>query len=217
MTTYGPRRLSLLERLVSADAVVLIRAARLLGSELDELSEGRREIGLFELSIAETLDGDVSEDAHVRVVRDAEGSWPFADKGLQLALLQRGPTDREWFLVHGSAYALRRDTFIFRDAIDPHDRSTSSERVTIDGVRQLVKDRRARVRKADSDLIEHEGRQLRKVPKLPSEMPETSDMTAWLDVEKGQGGREGELGGASTEISPNRRRKPASRRSTRKR
>jgi len=207
MTTYGPGRLSLVERLVSADAVVLISAARLVDSKLDELSEQPREIGVFELSIAEALDGDVTETVRVRVVRNVDGAWPIEEKGDTLALLQRDPPDRDWLLVQGSAYRVSRGAFVFRDAINPRDRSTTRERVTVDAIRRLVEDRRARAKKDEAELLEREGRRMRTEPRLPSEMPESFELTAWLDVEHGQGGREGKLGGTSTDIVPTRRRK----------
>src|SRR6186713_3203300 len=152
MTTYGPRHLSLADRLAVADAVVLFAGARLVTSSVDELSETTREIGVFELSTTDALLGKVDEPTHVRVVRDSESPWPIPEQGEGLALLQRDPPRSDWLLVHNSAFRLRRDGFVFSDSIEPSQRSEARERVSIDDVRRLIEAQRRRADKDASEL-----------------------------------------------------------------
>lgn len=205
MTTYGPRQLSLAERLAAADAIVLVRTARLIESQIDELSERPREIGVFEVAISDVLDGTISDTARVWVVRDTEGAWPFAERGPQLALLQRGAGDRDWLLADGKAYRVVRGSFAFNHATDPRDRGGKRERVGVDDLKRLVDERRSRAKHDEAELLEREGRRIRARLRLPSEMPETNALADWLDVERGSGGREARLGLAS-EVKPPQRR-----------
>lgn len=207
MTTYGPGRLSILERLAGSDAVVLIKGAVLARSEVDRLSENRREIGEFELTVADVLDGDVPETIHLRAARDADGPWPLPDKGKFVAFLQREGEAGGWVLVHDSAFRLRGSSFDFDEAIGCQSRVEPSERIPLADVRRLVDARREARATYDKALRDYEGELLEARSRRPSEMPESSELASWLDVEHGEGGRAGEPSGPVTDdVRPPKRR-----------
>jgi len=105
MTTYGPSTLTLAERLRAADMVARVKTAELVDVAVDDLSEGRRELGTFRLEIDEILLGEEESTCDVLVVRAADGPWPIPADGAFVALLQRD-SDRRYVLVHDSAFPI---------------------------------------------------------------------------------------------------------------
>lgn len=210
MTTYGPRQLSLEERLAGSDAVTVITSATLIRSEVDRLSESQREIGSFELTVADVLHGDVPETIRLVAVRDADSPWPFPEKYRFLALLQRDEASGGWVLVHNSAFRLRGSSFAFDQAIGCQGGVEPSEKVSITEVRRLLKARQERAAGYDASLREREGELLHaELPRLPSEMPETPELAAWLDIGHAEGGRPGEpIAAPSTDDARPPRRRP---------
>jgi hypothetical protein len=193
VTTYGPTTFTLAHRLLAADAVAVIKRAKLVEIEIDELSEGGREIGTFELAVATVVDGeDVPDIVRVRVAQSADGAWPIPTEGRFLALLQRDPARGGWELVHESAYPLRGSTFVFHGHVGADPKAKDGTRVTLAALRRLVADRDERLAHEANELADREGRALKeKPPRLPSEMPESDLVVSWLDLERAAAGREG--------------------------
>jgi hypothetical protein len=208
VTTYGPTQLSLLERLAGADAVVVIRTATLERSEVDKLSENQREIGVFELTVRDVLDGDISETIRVRVARDSDGPWPFPAEGEFLALLQHDEPAGGWVLVHDSAFRLRGSSFDFDEAVGFEKRVEPRDKVSITELRRLIDGRRESGASYEAALRDREGKLLAADrAQRPSEMPESSELASWLDTEHGEGGHPGEpLRATADETRPRKRR-----------
>jgi hypothetical protein len=192
VTTYGPTTFTLADRLLAADAVAVIRQAKLVEIEIDELSEGAREIGTFELAVAIVIDGeDVPDTVRVRVAQSAAGAWPIPAEGRP----QRDPAQDGWLLVHESAYTLRGSTFVFHEHVGADPQAKEGKRVTLAALRRLIVDRDERLAQAAKELADREGRALKaKPPRFPSEMPESDLVVSWLDLERAAAGREGKRG-----------------------
>jgi hypothetical protein len=190
MPTYGPTRLSLMERLAAADLVAVIGRAELVRSERDELSERGRELGVFELAVASVLDGEADDVLRVRVVSDGDGRWPIRTDGRFLAFLQREP-DGGWVLAHESAFPLRGSTFMFSERLGDEARGRRGEATTLATVRRLVRERAAAAAAEAEELRRLEGRAMKAKPApLPTEMPESDEVVAWL-AGRMEAGREG--------------------------
>ena len=209
MTTYGPTTFTLADRLLAADVVAVINRAKLLGVEVDELSEGGREIGTFELAVGTVIDGvDVPDTIRVRVAQSADGAWPVTEAGRTLVLLQRDPTRDMWVLVHESAYPLRGSAFVFHEQVGADPQAKGGKRVTLASLRSLVNERRERLTLEEKELADREGRALKaKPPRLPSEMPESDMVVSWLDLERAAAGREGKPNDAPDDAGPGERRR----------
>ncbi len=180
MATYGPTRLSLIERLVAADLVAVISRAELVRSERDELSERGRELGVFELTVASVLDGEADDVLHVRVASDGDGRWPIRTDGRFLALLQREP-DGGWVLAHESAFPLRGSTFMFNERLGDEAKGHRGQATTLATVRRLVRELDDATANEAKELGRLERRAMRVKPaQLPSEMPESDEVVAWL-------------------------------------
>ena len=177
MTTYGPTTFTLADRLLAADAVAVIKRATLVGVEVDELSEGAREIGTF---------------VRIRVAQSADGAWPIPDEGRTLVLLQRDVPRDGWVLVHESAYSLHGSAFVFHERPGAAPQAREGKRMTLASLRRLVADHRERLADEERNLATRERRALKaKPPRLPSEMPESDLVVSWLDLERGAGAHEG--------------------------
>lgn len=208
MTTYGPTTFTLADRLLAADAVAVITRSKLLGSEVDELSEGGREIGTFELAVGSVIDGeDVPDTVRVRIAQTVDGAWPIPDDGRVLVLLQRDPTRDGWVLVHESAYALRTSRFAFHEQVGADPEAKGGKRVTLAALRRLVAHRRERLAQEERDVAAREGQALKaKPPHLPSEMPKSVMVVSWLDLERAAAGREGKPDDVADDAGPGERR-----------
>jgi hypothetical protein len=196
LTTYGPRSLSLMERLVSAHLVAVIKQVRFVNAEVDEQSEHGRELGTFEVVVASVLDGDApGEVIRIRVAPAAEGDWPFPESGRFLALLQRDPPGDGYVLVHDSAFALRGSTFMFNEQIGAGPRARGSKATTLATVRRLLKERREQLAERAGYFAHREGRAIKATPpRFPTEMPDSEAVVFWLDTDRTTAGREGKPG-----------------------
>lgn len=132
MATYGPTSFSLRDRLVVADAVLRVDRAELLRTSVDNhAAREHRDLGHFELHVADVLAGQVRDSIRVVVTRERDGTWPIPTNGRFVALVQDNTPRGDWTLVHNSAFPIDRAGFRFSPAIGCDGARGSGERVTL--------------------------------------------------------------------------------------
>uniref|UniRef100_UPI001124DB96 hypothetical protein n=1 Tax=Arthrobacter globiformis TaxID=1665 RepID=UPI001124DB96 len=190
MTTYGPSTMSLAERLLAADVVACAVSAKLVRTTVDELSESRRELGTFSLTLTDVLRGQPPETVEVLVARAQDEPWPLPEEGEFLVLLQ-STGQNQWVLVHNSAFPLHGSNVDF----DPRAGLTQARRelqtVTLQDVAADLADQDKHSQAYAAAEKEYETSPIKSgdgpaVQEMPGD-----GLSEWLDLDRGPGGRPG--------------------------
>lgn len=192
MTTYGPTSLSLADRLAATDLVARVAGIELIRTEDDPASEHGRELGTFRLVLAEVIEGEPLDAVDIVVARSRDAAWPMPDKGEFLALVRLGDGGRPGQLVHESAFPISEDIVQVNTSSGLGGERARRERVSLDGVRELLAERAERNRARMAELEERELSAFTPEHGPSQEMPDTRGLRDLLDLEHGEGGHNDE-------------------------
>lgn len=202
MTTYGPTSLSLAERLAAAELVARVAEVELIRTEDDPASEHGRELGTFRLVLAEVIEGEPRDAVDVVVARPRDAAWPLPEKGEFLALVRGVEGERPAQLVHDSAFPITEDTVQVDTSSGLGGERARREKVSLDGVRELLAERAQRRKELAAALEERETSAFTPEHGPPEEMPDTHGLRDLLDLQHGEGGRSDEP------LKPSRSQRP---------
>jgi hypothetical protein len=147
MTTFGPPpfSVSLFERLVGAQVVLLGRVQGLVEQWSDPCEGARRRFGLLDVEVRQTLKGDVADRILVRVAgsggeKDVEWSAPVDEAEDVLFLLdedEEGDPPR-YCVQYGSAFRLREDVLEVPEDLPLGVYAKEPGRLSLESVEQML-------------------------------------------------------------------------------